>query len=172
MAILFALIYPDKPTAEEAALTARGLQQGGFMSILDSSLVTKNADGKIEHQGERHTVRTGVATGAVVGGLTGLLFLVPVAGVAAGAALGGLLGRWAKSGDGGNFEQFRDKVTDSLQPDGAALVLLVETDARDRVVHEMGVHGGTLVSTDVSEGVLAEVQHELDKVAATSNPAL
>jgi len=168
MAILFAIVYPDQQTAEQAALTARGLDEAGFASILDSSLITKDTKGHIEHQGERHTVRTGVTAGAVVGGITGLLFFAPVAGAAAGAALGGVVGRWAKSGDGGDFEKFRDQVTQDLQADGAALVLLMETDARDRVIHDLGKHGGILRSTDVTEGLLTEIQQELDRVAAVS----
>jgi uncharacterized membrane protein len=168
MAILFALIYPDQPTAEQAALTARGLEEAGFVKILDSSLITKDSDGKIEHQGERHPVRSGATTGAVVGGVTGLLFLAPMAGIAAGAAIGGVIGRWAKSGAGGDFEHFRDRVMSDLQPGGAALVVLGEADNRERLVHDLGRHGGTLVSTDVSSEQIAEIQHEIDKVAAAS----
>jgi|SRR3954447_22347479 uncharacterized membrane protein len=170
MAILFALVYPDQQAAEQAALTARGLEQAGFIAILDSSLITKDTKGHIEHQGERHKVRTGATAGAVVGGITGLIFFMPVAGMAAGAALGGAVGKWSNSGDGGDFVKFRDQVTRDLQSDGAALVLLMETDARDRVIHDLGQHGGTLISTDVSEAQLAEVQQELNKIAAASGP--
>ena len=147
MAILFALVYPDQPTAEKAALSAKGLEEFGYMAILESSIISKNSKGKIEHHGERHTVRTGVA---------------------AGAAFGGLIGKWAKSGASEDFVQFRDQVTRDLQPGGAALVLIVETDARDRVIYDLGQYGGILRSTDVSKEQLAEVQAALDKVAAGS----
>jgi uncharacterized membrane protein len=169
MAILLALVYPDVETAEQAALTARGLSEAGYLDILDSSLITKNAKGKIEHQGERHPVRTGSLTGAVIGGFTGLLFFVPVAGVAAGAVFGGLIGKWAKSGASSDFHHFRDQVSHDLQPGGAALVLLGQTDARDRIVHDLGQHGGILRSTDVSDEQLAEFQKEIDKVASKSH---
>jgi uncharacterized membrane protein len=168
MALLFGLVYPDQATAEQAALTAGGLAQAGYLDILDSSLVTKDAKGKVEHQGERHPVRTGIVGGAVIGGLTGLIFLVPVAGVAAGAALGGFFGKEAKSGGSQDFEEFRDQVSNDLQPGGAALLLLCQTDARDRVLHDLGRHGGTLRSTDVSEQQLAKVQEEINKVSAAS----
>ncbi len=168
MAVLFALVYPDPETAEQAAFTARGLVEAGYLDILDSSLITKNAKGNIEHHGERHTVRTGLVTGAVVGGFTGLLFLVPVAGLAVGAAFGGLIGKWAKSGASNDFEHFRDQVSHDLQPGGAALIILGETAARDRVVHDLGQHGGILRSTDVSDEQLAEVQHEVNKASAVA----
>jgi uncharacterized membrane protein len=169
MAILLALVYPDQDTAEKAATTARGLVEAGYLEILDSSLITKDAKGKLEHRGERHTVRTGLTTGAVVGGLTGLLFLVPVAGIAAGATLGGLIGKWAKSGAANDFEKFRDQVSQDLQPGGAALVLLAQTDARDRIIHDLGKYGGILRSTDVSEEQLAEVQQEIDRASTTQS---
>jgi uncharacterized membrane protein len=167
MAILVALVYPDQATAEQAALTAQGLAEAGYLDILDSSLITKNAKGKIEHQGERHPVRRGTVAGAVIGGFTGLLFLVPVAGLAAGAAFGGLIGKWAKSGAGDDFHTFGDQVSRDLQPGGAALVILGQTDARDRIIHDLGQHGGILHSTDVSDEQLAEIQKEIDKAAAS-----
>ena len=55
MATLYAIVYPDAATAEQAEQTMRGLSEAGYLDILDSSLVTKNSDGKIEHHGERHS---------------------------------------------------------------------------------------------------------------------
>jgi uncharacterized membrane protein len=167
MAILFALIYTDQATAEQAALTVRGMADAGFIDILDSSLITKNSKGHLEHHGERHTVRAGLATGAVLGGMTGLLFFVPVAGVAAGAALGGLIGKWASSGAGDDFGKFRDQVSADLEPGGAALVILGETEGRERVIHDLGRHGGIIRSTDLSDEQLADIQQEINKVSAT-----
>jgi uncharacterized membrane protein len=168
MAILIALVYPDPMTAEQAELTARGLEEAGFLNILDVSLITKDAKGKIERHGERHPVRTGAVTGAVIGGFTGLLFLVPVAGVAAGAAFGSLFGKWAKSGGSSDFAKFREQVSNDLQPGGAALVLLGQTDGPDRIIHDLGQHGGILRSTDVSEEQLAAIQAEINKVSGAS----
>ena len=66
MATLYAIVYPDAATAEQAEQTMRGLSDAGFLRILDSSLVTKSQDGKIEHRGERHSVRRGAVGGDVV----------------------------------------------------------------------------------------------------------
>jgi uncharacterized membrane protein len=59
-------------------------------------------------------------------------------------------------------------VSQDLQPGGAALLLLGQTDGRERVLHDLGRHGGTLRSTDVSEEQLAEVQAKVDKIAEAS----
>jgi uncharacterized membrane protein len=169
MATLYALIYPDQATAELAAETVKGLAQAGYLDVLDSSLVSKNSEGKIEHHGERHPVRAGAIGGALIGGFTGLLFAVPVLGLAAGTALGGYFGKLAKSGAGDDFHSFRDQVSKDLQPGGAALLVLGQTDAPDRVLHDLGRHGGTVRSTDVSEQQLKELQKEIDRVASTSS---
>jgi uncharacterized membrane protein len=167
MATLFALVYSDVQTAEEAAETAKGLEQAGFLKILDSSLVTKNEEGKIDHHGERHTVRGGAIGGAVIGGLTGAIFLVPILGIAAGTAVGAYIGKLRKSGASDDFHTFREQVSNDLQPGGAALLLLGQTDAPDRVVHDLGRHGGTLRSTDISDQQIAELQAEIDRVSAS-----
>jgi hypothetical protein len=59
-------------------------------------------------------------------------------------------------------------VSNDLQPGGAALLILGQTDGPDRVIHEMGRHGGTLRSTDVTAQQLAEIQAEIDKISAVS----
>jgi uncharacterized membrane protein len=166
MASLIALIYPDAVTADEAAATATGLEQAGYLKILDSALVTKDASGKVEHQGERHQMRTGALVGSVLGGLTGAIFFIPVAGVAAGAAIGAYFGKERSAEAGGDFNKFREQVSNDLQPGGAALLILGQTDALDRVIHDLGRHGGTLRSTDLTDDQISGIQAEINKVAA------
>lgn len=166
MATLFALVYPDVATAEQADATANGLAQAGYLKILDSSLITKDAKGKLQHHGEHHAIRSGAVTGALLGGLTGALFLIPVAGLAAGAALGALWGKETSPEVGNDFERFREQVSSDLQPDGAALVILGESDSVDRVVHDLGRHGGILRSTDLTNDQIERVQAEIAKVSS------
>ncbi len=167
MAILLALVYPDQATAEQASDTAKSLESAGWLTIHDESLVTMTDDGDIKHHGERHPVRRGTISGAVLGGLTGIVFAVPVVGLAAGGALGAWLGKRSADGDGGDFKEFGKSMEADLKPGGAALVLLAETNARDRVVHDLGRHGGTLHSTDIPDQQLAEIQAEIDKAASS-----
>ena len=167
MATLFALIYPDTETAEAAAETAKGLDQAGFLRILDSAVVIKNANGKVEHKGQRNPVRSGGVAGGVVGALTGLMFTVPVLGLAAGAALGAYAGGLFKSGGTGDFNAFKEQVDSDLAPGGSALLVLGDTTGgRERVVQDLGRHGGTLRSTDISDEQVALIQKEIDKASA------
>ncbi len=165
MATLFALVYPDVATAEAAHETAKGLSQAGYLKILDSAIVKKNADGKIEHHGERHTVRGGAIGGAAIGIFTGAIFLVPVIGLVAGTAVGAYIGKLRKSGASHDFEVFRKQVSEDLQPGGAALLMLGQTDALDRVEHDLGAHGGTFRTTDLTEKEIEEIQKAVDKAA-------
>ena len=167
MATLIALVYSNPATAEEAVQVTHGLEQAGWLSVLDSALVTKDEHGKVKHHGEGHPVRAGTLTGAVLGGLTSVIFAVPVLGLAAGGAVGAYLGKQASHGVAGDFEAFRNQVGGDLQPGGAALLLLAETYAPERVIHDLGHLGGTLRSTDLSAERIAEIQAEIDKVSAS-----
>src|SRR4029078_12871859 len=111
MATLYAIVYPDAATAEQAEQTMRGLSDAGFLDILDSSLVTKNEDGKILHHGERHSVRHGAVGGALIGGFTGLIFAVPILGIAAGTAFGSYVGKLLKYGASHDFKHLRAQDT-------------------------------------------------------------
>jgi uncharacterized membrane protein len=55
-----------------------------------------------------------------------------------------------------------------LQPGGGAILLLIQTDAPERVVNDLGHFGGKLISYDLSEKQLAELQKEIDKLSAQS----
>ena len=168
MATLYAIVYPDAATAEQAEQTMRGLSEAGYLDILDSSLVTKNSDGKIEHHGERHSVRRGAVGGALIGGFTGLIFAVPILGIAAGTAFGSYVGKLLKSGASNDFNTFREQVSNDLQPGGAALLILGQTDAPDRILQDLGRHGGTVRSTDISDKQLKDLQAQVDHLSSTS----
>jgi uncharacterized membrane protein len=167
MAVLFAMVYPDQATAEQASDTAKALVEAGWMTILDESLVTKDEKGEVKHHGERHPVRRGAVSGVILGGLTGIAFAVPVVGLAAGGALGAYLGKRSGAADDNALKEFGKELEADLQPGGAALVLLAESEARDRVIHDLGRHGGTLHSADIPDKQLAEIQAAIDKAAAS-----
>jgi uncharacterized membrane protein len=166
MATLFAIVYPTKDQAINAFDQAKALENAGYMKIMEQALVSKDNSGEIKIGDEKHPVLKGTSIGAVAGVLVGALFLIPVAGLAIGAAVGGLLGRHGKSGAEEDFHQFQQTVTSELQPGGGAILLLVQTDAPDRVVNDLGHFGGKLMSYDLSEKQLAELQKEIDKLSA------
>jgi len=165
MATLFALVYPNEAIAQEAEATANGLDQVGVIKLLDQVVVTKSDDGKISHDGQNRPVRSGALTGVVLGGITGLLFAIPVIGIAAGAALGAYFGKLFTHRAEGDFNAFRETVSNELQPGGAALLLLIQTNARERTIQDLGRHGGTLHSIELTDEQIAEIQKQIDRAS-------
>lgn len=164
MALMVAVIYDDQATADAAFSTAKALESAGYLTIMDQALVRKNDKGKTEIDAEKHPVRRGAVAGGVVGGILGLAFLSPLAGAAAGAAIGGAIGHSDKSG-ATDFNTFIESVKQRIPNGGAAIALVGQTDARDRVVHDLGSYGGTVLSFDVSEAELQALQAEVDRAA-------
>lgn len=166
MATLFAVVYPTKDEATNAFDRARALEDAGYMQIMEQALISKDDAGAVQIGDEKHPVAKGAGIGALIGVITGAVFLIPVAGLALGAAVGGLLGRYGKSGAEEDFKKFQETVSSELQPGGGAILLLVRTDAPDRVVNDLGRFGGTLISYDLTDAQLAELQKEIDKLSA------
>ncbi len=166
MATLFAVIYPSKDQATSAFDQAKALEDAGYMKIMEQALISKDDQGAITVGDEKHPVLKGAGIGALVGVLTGAIFLIPVAGLALGAAVGGVLGRYGKSGAEDDFKRFQQTVASELQPGGGAILLLVRTDAPDRLVNDLGRFGGKLLSYDLTDAQLEELQKEIDKLSA------
>jgi uncharacterized membrane protein len=164
MALMFAVVYQDHQTAQQAMAMAEALEAAEYARIFDKVLITKDEHGKVDLGEKKHPVRRGVVVGGVLGGMLGLMFLSPVAGAAAGAAVGGVIGRENKSG-ADDFKSFSEKIEQEIPNGGAAIVLFGDTDARDRVIHDLGSYGGKVHSLDVSDEALAALQHEFDRAA-------
>jgi uncharacterized membrane protein len=133
---------------------------------MEQALVRKSDSGDISIDEEKHPVRDAAVTGGVIGAIAGTLFVAPVAGAAVGAMIGGVIGRGNKSGGEEDFQEFTNTVQKHLPGGGAALVILGRSDARDRVVQDLGRHGGTVRSFDISDTDLARIQREVDRAAA------
>lgn len=166
MATLFGIVYPQKEQAVSAFDQAKSLENAGYMKILEQALISKDDSGEIKVGDENHPVLKGAGIGAVVGVLTGAIFLIPVAGLALGLAVGGLLGRHGKSGAEDDFKKFQQTISSDLQPGGGAILLLVQTEAPDRLVNDLGHFGGKLFSYDLTDEQLAQLQKEIDKLSA------
>ena len=168
MAMLFALVYDDQATAEAALETAKSLESYGYASIQDQALVRKSDSGKVELDEKKHPVGRGAIVGGVVGAIFGTVVLLPVAGAAAGAAVGAVIGHGNKGG-ADDFKKFSDEVARDLPNGGAALVLLGSTEGRERVIHDLGKHGGRLHTLDLHDDEVAAIQKEIDRAAGSAS---
>jgi uncharacterized membrane protein len=166
MATLFALLYPDLPTRDAALETVHGLEDAGYLHVIESALVTKDPSGHVEYKGSDRSVRSDTTKGLALGALTGVIFAVPVAGIAVGTVTGLMIGRHQQHGDSREFPEFARDVEQALQPGGCAVLMLAESESPDRVIQVMAKHGGKLMSTELSADRLAEIQKRIDQASS------
>jgi len=165
MAGLYAISYPDAATAQRAFDAAQGLEQAGYLTILEQAMVTKSKDGDVNVEGLKHPMRKAAVAGGVVGALAGMVFFAPVVGAAVGASIGGILGKGDASGSRDEFKSFSDSVSHDLPNGGAALVILGQTEARERVIQTLGQFGGTVRSYDISKEELEQIQKQVNRAS-------
>ena len=165
MAMLLAIVYDDQNTAEKALSSAKAMESYGYLNIMDQALLKKNEKGKVEVDEKKHPVGRGAFAGGVLGAIFGTAFLIPVAGAAAGAAIGAMFGHGQKGG-AEDFKSFTESVKKEIPNGGAAVILLGHTEARERVINDLGKHGGKIHTMDLHDDELAALQKEVDKAAA------
>jgi uncharacterized membrane protein len=100
----------------------------------------------------------GAASGAIWGGLIGLIFLMPLFGMALGAAAGAAGGALS---DAGVDDRFMKELGESLEPGGAALILHVRKVSADKVLPEIKVPG-KIIQTSLSDENEKNLQAALD----------
>ena len=137
MSDLIAIAYSDLPTAQRVASNVGELQRSHDIELDDLVIVERRDDGKIKlHQPSLAGV--GAASGALWGGLIGLIFLVP---------------------------QFMKELGDGLIPGSAAVVALVRKLPPDRLLEDVREQG-TIIRTSLDDeteerlaGALAAAGH-------------
>jgi uncharacterized membrane protein len=145
---LIAVAYPDKKTADEVRETLRQLTVERVVELADAVIVTRDVDGKVRLHQSVHAGAAGATTGALWGGLIGLLFLAPLFGMAIGAVAGGATGALS---DRGINDQFMKQLGEKLGPGNAALIVLVTKVTRDKVLPQIAQYGGEVIQTSLDD---------------------
>jgi uncharacterized membrane protein len=157
MSDLVAVAYEDVPTAQQVARNLSDAVKAHVIELEDMVIVERKQDGKVKlHQPSMAGL--GAATGALWGGLIGLIFFMPLLGMAFGAAGGALGGSMA---DHGVDDDFMKKLGTELAPGKAALVLLVSKVSPDKILPEIKIPGTVIQTSLSSEGETA-LQEALD----------
>jgi uncharacterized membrane protein len=171
MADLIAVSYPEEGTAEQVLDTLNRLGREYLIDLADACYVTRGQDGKVKlHQAVSLTA-AGATTGALWGGLVGLLFLMPLAGLLVGGATGAVMGKLT---DVGIDDAMMKRLGAELQPGSSALFVLVRSATTDKVLPEVQKYGGTVLQTSLSkeqEARLRAVLAEGHAAAAASDDA-
>jgi uncharacterized membrane protein len=151
---LIAIAYDDVQRARDVTATLGELIKEHNLEVEDCVIVERKENGKVKlHQPSLTGVSA--ASGALWGGLIGLIFFVPLFGMAVGAATGAAAGAGA---DMDVDDDFMKNLGNSLPEGGAAVVVLVRSATRDKVLPEIQKYGGTVIQTSLSKEDEAALQ--------------
>lgn len=161
MSDLVAIAYEDVPTAQEVAKNVAEQVKQHNIELEDIAIVERKEDGKVKlHQASMAGI--GAASGALWGGLIGLIFFMPLFGMALGAASGAIGGSMA---DHGVDDAFMKKLGEELTPGKAALILLISKVSVDKMLPQVQIPG-TIIQTSLSNESEAALQEALDAAGA------
>ena len=164
MANLVAIAYDDVDQARQVTATLGELVKEHSLTIEDAVIVEHRPDGKMKlHQPS--LAGMGAASGALWGGLIGLIFLVPLFGMAIGAATGAAAGAMS---DYGIDDDFMKDLGQKLPEGGAAVFVLVREATADKVVPEVAKYGGQVIQSSLSNEQETALQEALDKRGAVA----
>ena len=164
MSNLVAIAYDDLGQAQQVMGTIGELVKEHSLTVEDAVVVEHKADGKLKlHQPSMAGV--GAASGALWGGLIGLIFLMPLFGMAIGAATGAAAGA---ASDYGVDDQFVKELGEKLPAGGAAVIILVVEATRDKVVPEIAKYGGHVIQSSLSDEQQEALQQALDARGASA----
>ena len=161
MPTLVAIGYPDEGTAEQARVTAEGLEDQDVLRAEQIASISCDSEGRY-HIHTTHGVSPitgGAVTGGGVGLLVGLAMFVPVAGLAIGGAAGALIGRHLSSH--GFDKDFQRQAMDHLQPGTSALLMLLDQVKADQAIAALRQYGGTVIQTSLSDEDEKRLEEEL-----------
>jgi uncharacterized membrane protein len=156
MSDLVVIAFPSEEKAEAVRTKVLDLQKTYLIELEDAVIAVKHADGKVKLNQMVSTTATGAASGSFWGLLIGVLFMVPL--------LAGALT------DVGINDNFMKDLSQTLQPGGAALFLLIRKMTADKVLEDLQGVGGTVLRTSfdhTKENALREAL--ASHVAATSS---
>jgi uncharacterized membrane protein len=165
MSNLIAVAYPDPETAEGVRSELVEAAKEHLLTLEDAVVVVHESDGKVKLRQAMSTTGAGAAGGAVWGGLIGLLFLAPVVGMAVGAASGALGGKMA---DVGINDDFLKTLGEKLTPGSAALIVLSQSNAPEKVLERVAKYGGEVIQTSLSEDQEQQLRSALGGTAVQS----
>ena len=169
MSELIVIGYDSASRAEAARDALLGMEREYLVDVADAVVATSDSKGRVQLSQMVNLWTVGASGGALWGLLVGVLFLTPLLGVAVGAGAGAL---GAAFSDYGIDDTFMKGVAETLQPNQAALFMLVRPVASDRVIERLGKTGGRILRTNLDSGKEAALRAAFEAAhARAARPA-
>ena len=159
MSYLVVITFDDPDEAGKVRQTLSSIEHTGHLSLDDSAVVVKDAEGKVHLKNE---VDRGVKIGAVGGGFLGLLIasvFFPIGGLILGALGGALIGKMA---DTGVSQKFVKEVTEDLQPGSSAIFFIVRGDDPNPTVAALREYKGKVLQTSLPKEAEDTLRREME----------
>lgn len=134
MSDLLVIAFDDEATGFELRAELVKMQKEYLLQLEDAVVVTRPSADDIQLHQAMNLTAMGAIGGGFWGTLVGLLFLNPLIGAAVGAASGALAGKLT---DYGINDDFMREVSNSLQPGGSAVFILLRQMTADKVLQRI-----------------------------------
>ncbi len=167
---------PDE--ADKVLVKLAGLKKEYLIDLEDAVVVVRDEAGKVHLKQSLNLTAigasSGLLSGALWGGLVGLLFLNPLAGFAIGGAVGAGAGALSGSlSDYGIDDNFIKSLGETIPNNSSALFVLVRKVQPEKVLAELQGLRGRVLKTSLSPDQEKRLQEALSGVtgAAPAPPA-
>jgi len=166
MAELVVIAFSNETQAEAVRQKLLTMQKEYLIELGDAVIAVKDDQGRIKLNQLLNTTAVGAVSGSFWGSLIGLIFLMPLTGAAIGAASGAISGKLT---DIGINDKWMKDVAAAIQPETAALFLLIRKLTADKVLEGLKGEGGTVMKTSLDYTKEAALQEALTGMQAAAN---
>jgi uncharacterized membrane protein len=166
MSELIVSVFDDEYKAEQVRLDLRKREEEHLEDLEDSVVLVRTKEGKVKFHHMSHFTIGGALGGGFLGTLFGVMLLNPIfaaLGLATGIVVGGVTG--ATSHIGIN-EAFMEDLAKHLKPGSSALCILVRKDP-ERVLEEVGSFQGKVLHASLVHTDEAKLSEALEMIKAS-----
>ncbi|OCC01366.1 hypothetical protein BA190_28145 [Labrys sp. WJW] len=174
MSDLIVVGFDSIDEADKVLLKLDALKKEYLVDLEDAVVVTRNGEGKVHLKQSINLTgigaSSGLLSGALWGGLVGLLFLNPLAGFAIGGAVGAGVGALSGSlADYGIDDDFIKSLGQTIPNNSSALFVLVRKVQPEKVLAEFHGLKGRVIKTSLSPEQEQKLQEALSATPAPTN---
>ncbi len=167
MSELVVTVFDDEYTAEQVRLDLRRKEAEHLADLEDAVVLIRTKDDKVKFHHMSHFTIGGALGGGFLGTLLGVMLLNPVfavLGLATGVVVGGVSGAMSHVGID---EEFMQDLAEHLKPGSSALCILVRNDL-ERVLQEVESFQGKILHTPLEHTDEAKLRAALEQIKASA----